>query len=293
MFSKNILERIVWWINEREKIRIAKEAGCTYTTTEIFNRKRFCNVLFKDDKTSRFVNDTILPLFKDHRQVQAAMLFRCFNRPSSFELIEDFCTSPSVKTLEKTRALVKMRQDDKTPMFSPAFMTLPRNRTGNFPFLITERIMPMMLDFKSPLRDVKNVHQAFDWSHNICFTMRFTSYVAALDLTMPNGIFALDNTDDFCHPGIGPRMLIAYDRGIIEREIKAGTDINDIKAKLLKDITPADAMDHVRQVFKHVSQSRAVSTYIRRNSILAHAEYWCCEMYKYIWAELHPKGSKS
>jgi hypothetical protein len=287
--TKKILDNIVWWINERERIRLLKDAGKEYTTTNIFNRKRFCNVLFEDDKVSRFVAENILARYPECQQVMASMLFRCFNRPHTWQMLRPFCDDPCAKTLAAVKREIYKAKADGVTLFSSSFMTLPKNGGHQFHELVCDFIMPGMLESFDKLNDVSTIHAAFDWNYDIDHTMRFTSYVAALDTTMPGGIFENHkSTLDFCHPGSGPKMLIGIQLGLV----KSWKD----KLEMLTKIKQADCLEYVREVYDQVVHSD-IPRRIKSKAILAHAEYWCCETYKYISGEmrfnqLNPEGSK-
>lgn len=276
--AAKIMKKLVWWINERERIRALKEAGHEYMTTDIFNRKRFCNVLFEDDKTSRFVAENILARYEGPLQVLACMLFRCFNRTDTWELIRPFCDDPNKRTLASVSKVINKAKADGTKLFSSAFMTLPKNGGHQFHELVCDFIMPGMLESFDKLDDVATMHGAFDWNYDIDHTMRFTSYVAALDLTMPGGIFENHKSAlDFCHPGSGPKMLIGIQLGLV----KSWQDKLEMLTKIKQDV----CLQYVKDVYDMAMDSD-IPKRIKSKAILAHAEYWCCETYKYISGEM-------
>lgn len=57
MFMPKMLARLEYWMAEREKIRILKDAGkpAPYTTDPVLDRYRFCNVVRMDDRVSRWL----------------------------------------------------------------------------------------------------------------------------------------------------------------------------------------------------------------------------------------------
>jgi len=86
------LDRLVYWITERESIRIKKEAGepPPWTADPILRAYRFCNVRRMDDKVSRWLLENWYEPYRDHpNALYAAALARFINLPASL----DQCTS--------------------------------------------------------------------------------------------------------------------------------------------------------------------------------------------------------
>lgn len=84
------VERFVYWITERESIRIKKDAGYPkpWTDDKILRSYRFCNVVRMDDKVSRWLLYNWYLPNKDHPNiVPACALARFINLPESLELI--------------------------------------------------------------------------------------------------------------------------------------------------------------------------------------------------------------
>lgn len=62
------LDAMLHWVNERENVRIKKEAGKPYpwTKDKIISEHRFCNVRREDDLVTRWVHANIRIPFRDH-----------------------------------------------------------------------------------------------------------------------------------------------------------------------------------------------------------------------------------
>lgn len=83
-------ERLVYWITERESIRLKKEAGepRPWTDDDILNTYRFCNVRRMDDRVSQWLLKNWYEPYRDHKNiVLACVLARHFNQPSTLEAI--------------------------------------------------------------------------------------------------------------------------------------------------------------------------------------------------------------
>lgn len=69
---------------ERERVRIAKEAGMPrpWTEDQVLQRNYFCNIYREDDKTTRWFAKHVRDKVKDSptRAVQAVLAFRWFNK---------------------------------------------------------------------------------------------------------------------------------------------------------------------------------------------------------------------
>lgn len=57
--DKHALKRLVYWINEREAVRVRKENGLPkpWTKDEILQRYSFCNVHREDDRVTRWITE--------------------------------------------------------------------------------------------------------------------------------------------------------------------------------------------------------------------------------------------
>ena len=83
-------ERLVYWIKEREEIRLKKENGWPLPWTEdpILRTYRFCNVVRMEDKVSKWLlNHWYKPYFDHHNMLVACTLARHFNNPGALQYI--------------------------------------------------------------------------------------------------------------------------------------------------------------------------------------------------------------
>ncbi len=84
------MDRLIYWITERESIRLKKEAGepPPWTDDPILQKYRFCNVRRMDDKVSRWLLKNWYEPNKDHPNILVAVaLARFFNLPRTLEQI--------------------------------------------------------------------------------------------------------------------------------------------------------------------------------------------------------------
>lgn len=86
---KTPMDRLIYWITERESIRKKKEAGeeAPWTDDEILSNFRFCNVCRRDDKVTRWLVDNWYK--KGIRSLPEIVLARHINRIWSLDWITE------------------------------------------------------------------------------------------------------------------------------------------------------------------------------------------------------------
>jgi hypothetical protein len=106
-------ELFVYWVKEREAIRIKKEAGAPkpWTDDPIFQTYKFCNVRREDDTVSKWITENWIKPNDPHPNMWFAMIVaRLFNWPPT---LEEICfpqiTFPELK--EKWRRNLKGLRD--------------------------------------------------------------------------------------------------------------------------------------------------------------------------------------
>lgn len=87
----NARQRLQYWIEERENIRLKKESGTAqqlWTDDTILQTYRFCNIRRMDDKVSRWLyTNWYYVHFNHHNMLYACALARFFNLPFSLNTI--------------------------------------------------------------------------------------------------------------------------------------------------------------------------------------------------------------
>lgn len=115
------MERLVYFIQERESVRLSKASGnaAPWTDDQILQNYRFCNIRRMDDKVSDWLLRNWYEPFFDHPNIlTACVLARQINRIETFEEI-GFPERWNAVTLE--RKLQRM-MDDGVKIFSGAYM---------------------------------------------------------------------------------------------------------------------------------------------------------------------------
>jgi hypothetical protein len=88
--EKDPVERLLYWIGEREEVRLLKEQGNDppWTTDPILQSYRFCNVRRMDDKVSKWLFDHWYTPYRGHKNIiLACVLARFINEPATLEKI--------------------------------------------------------------------------------------------------------------------------------------------------------------------------------------------------------------
>jgi hypothetical protein len=114
-------ERLLYWISEREKIRIARESNQQkpWTDDEILQSYKFCNVRRMDDRVSRWLNDNWYIPYCDHpNMLTATTLARQLNNTESLEAVG----FPTRWNPEKAEQILNERSSDGKKNFSAAYM---------------------------------------------------------------------------------------------------------------------------------------------------------------------------
>jgi hypothetical protein len=83
-------ELFVYWVKEREAIRVKKEAGAPkpWTDDPIFQTYKFTNVRREDDTVSRWIMDNWIKRYDSHPNMWFAMIVaRLFNWPPTLDIL--------------------------------------------------------------------------------------------------------------------------------------------------------------------------------------------------------------
>lgn len=83
------VENLVYWINERERIRQKKEAGLPrpWSDDPVFNSVYFCNVRRENDKVTKWIRDFYSPYVEHPMFEYNIILSRFVNWPATLNLI--------------------------------------------------------------------------------------------------------------------------------------------------------------------------------------------------------------
>jgi len=123
---KKPIDRLLYLIQERESIRLKKEAGLPrpWTDDEILHRYRFCNVRRMDDRVSRWLlKNWYEPNFNHKNMLLACALARFFNLPASLETIG----FPDRWLPKIIKHKLRERRDNGNTVFNGAYIVTGKN----------------------------------------------------------------------------------------------------------------------------------------------------------------------
>lgn len=140
-----VQERFLYWIKERESIRLKKESGepKPWTDDEILQTYRFCNVRRMDDKVSQWLlNNWYEPNFDHPNMLLACALARFINLPGTLEEIE----FPARWAPSLIVARIESRKARNLTVFNGAYIISGAGRgskVSNVVFNIVDQLKPL------------------------------------------------------------------------------------------------------------------------------------------------------
>jgi hypothetical protein len=144
-------EVFLYWIKERESIRMMKEAGMPrpWTADPILQQYRFCNVRRMDDRVSQWLfNNWYTPNYGDRNMLAAVAFARFINLPSSLELVTDLFfgkagLSPDIDWGKVITVLRKHKAAGNT-VFNGAYMVRGNDGVDKIECVVDYYVRPML-----------------------------------------------------------------------------------------------------------------------------------------------------
>lgn len=118
-------ERLIYWIRERESVRLKKEGGepAPWTDDTILQSYRFCNVRRMDDKVSRWLMENwYVPFFGHKNMVTAVALARFVNKPESLSRITPYMFRNGPANWGQIKAVLRWQMAAGKSVFNAAYM---------------------------------------------------------------------------------------------------------------------------------------------------------------------------
>jgi hypothetical protein len=122
------IEPFLYWIREREAIRLKRAAGAAppWTTDPILGTYRFCNVRREDDRVTIWIRQNIREPYADHPHLWWMLCAaRIINWPDTLqELIEGSCSWPTAPGFNPARIseIMQARMDRGKKVFTGSYM---------------------------------------------------------------------------------------------------------------------------------------------------------------------------
>lgn len=152
----SMFDRLAYWIQEREKIRLAKEQGLPkpWTDDEILQSYRFCNVRRMDDKVSQWLFNNWYDQYFDHYNILPAVaLARFINKPETLEKIG----FPQIWKPKVIKDRVRKMQANGDVVFNAAYMVRGSDGTDKIESVVDYFCSPLVgKDF--PRGSMKELH---------------------------------------------------------------------------------------------------------------------------------------
>ena len=216
ILSKPPIQRLVHWIEQREKVRNAKELGeeLPWTEDEILQQFRFCNVRRMDDKVSVWIYDNwYLPHFNHPKMLYAVSLARFINKPATLKLITNLVFVRGKINWDLIKIRLRKHRDAGNTVFNGAYVV--RGNDG------VDKISSVVDFYTYPLRHVgintdsmEETHAALQASHG------FGSFMAGQVVADLRWAVEGDWSDRMIWAPIGPGSKRGMNR-LLERELKS------------------------------------------------------------------------
>lgn len=139
------IERLIYWIKERESIRLKRELRepRPWTDDEILLTHRFCNVRRMDDKVSQWLLRNWYKPYKDHpNMLLAATVARFFNLPNILGMIG----FPEKWDPEVIKDKIRCHKLGGNTVFNAAYMVRGNDREDKTSSVIDYTVQPLFLD---------------------------------------------------------------------------------------------------------------------------------------------------
>ena len=173
------IDDLVYWIRERESIRVRKERGDPppWTDDPILGKYRFCNVVRMDDRVSRWLLTNWYGPYRDHPNMLAAVaLARFMNRESTLSPLRRFVFRkglPDWKTIRSTMEAMPK------PIFGSAYMIYGDSGCPKIESVVERRIRPMIAGATVDTSSMQATHESIS-AHHGCKSFMAGQMVADL-----------------------------------------------------------------------------------------------------------------
>lgn len=156
------VDRFLYWIKERESIRLKKEAGKQrpWTDDTILQSYRFCNVRRMDDAVSKWLLEEWYQPNFDHREMLVAcVLARHFNKPVTLNAIG----FPYRWEPKKVEVAVNLLKSKGVKIFNAAYIITGNSRTikGDKSTVVIREVIQPLYD-NPPNLDLSSVQRSVE-----------------------------------------------------------------------------------------------------------------------------------
>lgn len=253
-----MFDKFLWFINERERVRKAKEAGQPkpWTADPILQSYRFCNVYREDDKVTKWIYYNWLLPNEDHPNiVGATLLGRMINWPDTLKEIG----FPDKWNKFRYAAAIRARMERGYKVWTGAYM-VTAEANGS----------------PKEVSVCKTVNEAMNrsWDTGACSNLwvllqelpRIGSFMAAqvvADLKMINVLADAPDRLTFCAPGPGSQVglnILLGTPGKSWRQSEFEAEVNKLRDSISLAIDAQNVQNCLCEFSKYVRGSSR-STY--------------------------------
>lgn len=162
----NPIDRLTYWIKERESIRLKKEAGKPkpWTDDEILQSYRFCNPRRMDDKVSKWLYlNWYKPYFNHPCTLPAVALARFINKPESLSLITHLVYTPGRPKWREIKSTLRKYRDAGNVIFNGAYMVRGNDGQDKIECVVDHYVRPMRVEIdRSSMEETwKAIHDCY------------------------------------------------------------------------------------------------------------------------------------
>lgn len=191
-----MLDTMFYWIHERHQLFLRRLQGLPppWTRDVILQRYRFTNVSRTYDRATQFLIRNVINVGdQNHNELFfRTLLFRLFNRISTYEYLEEECGPITIANFHVKRwsKCLRLLQESGASLYTSAYQINWPNfgaETENKPscekhFILIEHMLRDGMPAK--IRGFRTLREAFDCIREYSSFGGFTSYQLALDLNM-------------------------------------------------------------------------------------------------------------
>lgn len=146
------VDRLLYWMKERNVVRKAKEAGLSrpWTDDTILQGYRFCNVRRMDDKVSQWLlKNWYDPHFDHPNMLAACCIARHFNKPEVLGCITGHVLGKKYRP-DIALAIIQEIKGDGHTVFSAAYM-IHADQSADKSEMVINRVVQPMVDSPPPI----------------------------------------------------------------------------------------------------------------------------------------------
>ena len=267
-------ELFFYWMNERQRIYLKKEAGQPFpwTEDEILQTYKFTNVFREQDAVTVALRNRVSSNMPHWMQFWRIYAFRMFNWPGTYDdlLASGVLLNWNARSAQK---VLRERQKRGDQIFTGAYIITNAGSTRPKIEIITEAMTPVWKKSKDLVAEMKSLNTLQDSMELLCDYPTIGHFIAYEIVTDLRHTPILNNADDiygWANPGPGARRgLNRIFRGNKNNKVKTHQYIDEMQ--FLQEEAPK-YLD--KTVFKgHVIEMRDI-------------EHSLCEFDKYMRVKL-------